>query len=297
MFPIVAWWVELDYFARILHSSCGSHTLAQSLSTMIHFFGLWLAVSNSTVVNSAWAKHNTRLSDNSVFWTFSFPQRSYIRSSGLDIALFFATAACFTAAQEKREQFGQREWRWTNPVLAAWLKSKLNQQLLVCFLKLLNSCQSQPRQVLKVEIFFKMLGKCLATGNLFRPSRKGLRVAHYFFQEGLFVSRSTLTGEMFGWPISWSIVTAASDKARPASRKPENYPAAFHHSFAISACSRQKQQEREAAEGVWRGHGSIRTIWEAHRQANALKYHVCASRPVKTKTLIRSFWNANTVNA
>lgn len=38
MFPVVAWLVGLEYFACILHSSCESHTLIESLSTMIHFF-------------------------------------------------------------------------------------------------------------------------------------------------------------------------------------------------------------------------------------------------------------------
>lgn len=43
------------------------------------------------------------------------------------------------------------------------------------------------------------------------------------------------SGLLIGWPISWHIVTAASDKAGPASRKPEIYPPAFHHPFNIRA--------------------------------------------------------------
>lgn len=39
MFPIVAWLAGLEYFSCILHSSRESHTLTESLSTMIHFLG------------------------------------------------------------------------------------------------------------------------------------------------------------------------------------------------------------------------------------------------------------------
>ena len=39
MFPIVAWLAGLEYFACILRCSRESHTLTESLSTMIHFFG------------------------------------------------------------------------------------------------------------------------------------------------------------------------------------------------------------------------------------------------------------------
>lgn len=39
MFPIVAWLVGLEYPACILSSSCESHTLIESLSTVIHFLG------------------------------------------------------------------------------------------------------------------------------------------------------------------------------------------------------------------------------------------------------------------
>lgn len=75
--------------------------------------------------------------------------------------------------------------------------------------------------------------------------QEGPPVCWLFLPGRLFVGWSALIGKTFGWPISSSIVTAASDKARPASRKPEIYPPVFHHSFTISAQRETERTKRE----------------------------------------------------
>ncbi len=64
MFPVVAWLVGLEYFACILRSSRESHTLIESLSTMIHFSGNDLPCPTQQLSTVPRAKHNTRLSNN-----------------------------------------------------------------------------------------------------------------------------------------------------------------------------------------------------------------------------------------
>lgn len=137
-----------------------------------------------------------------------------------------------------------------------------------------------------------------------------------FFQEGppvcwlflpgrLFVGWSVLIGKTLGWPISWSIVTAASDKVRPASRKPEIYPPAFHHSFTISA-QRETERKRGSTRGItgkWinKNHmGSIQIIKCTQKNMCTPSMYMCMHKPVKTHTytalhsLTSSLWHMQT---
>lgn len=136
-----------------------------------------------------------------------------------------------------------------------------------------------------------------------------------FFQEGpllcwlflpgrLFVGWSVLIGKTSGWPISSSIVTAASDKARPASRKPEIYPLAFHHSFTISAHTERTRGSTRGITGKWinKNHmGSIQIIKCTQKKTVCTCVYVCACAQACKNThnlalhsLTSSLWHTQT---
>ena len=108
--------------------------------------------------------------------------------------------------------------------------------------------------------------------------QEGPPVCWLFLPGRLFVGRSAVIGKTIGWPISSSIVTAASDKARPASRKPEIYPPAFHHSFTINA-QRERERKRGSVRGItgtWinKNHmGSIQMVRCTHKHVHVLRVH------------------------
>lgn len=104
MFPIVAWWVELEYFARV--SSAPPVNLTRSRTESFHydsyFFGLWLAVSSSTVVNSQAqqpALKQTQL--NSKFSSFYFQEPKHSTLTFLGIAPYSFNLCVLKAAQRK----------------------------------------------------------------------------------------------------------------------------------------------------------------------------------------------------
>lgn len=109
--------------------------------------------------------------------------------------------------------------------------------------------------------------------------QEGPPVCWLFLPGRLFVGWSALIGKTFGWPISSSIVTAASDKARPASRKPEIYPPAFHHSFTISA-----QRETERTRGSRRG---ITGTWINKNHMGSKQIVKCTQKRVRVHVCIR----------
>lgn len=115
------------------------------------------------------------------------------------------------------------------------------------------------------------------------------------FQEGC--SRPVLRSVLLGWPIGWRIVTAASDKAGPASRKPEIYPPAFHHSFNIRA--RRDGGESVRVEGgrtgtrINKNHmGSVRFDAANHHilPASVIPSHL---KPLRIACFSRNTWMEN----
>lgn len=132
---------------------------------------------------------------------------------------------------------------------AVWLKSKCYEQLLFPCVSLLELAPMSTLSSAEGGKNIKGLENMPCNERSTEVFQEGPPVCWLFLPGRLFVGWSALIGKTFGWPISPSIVTAASDKARPASRKPEIYPPAFHHSFTISA-QRERQREQEGAGGV-----------------------------------------------
>ena len=141
----------------------------------------------------------------------------------------------------------------------------------------------------------KGLGICPATKQSTAVFQEGPPVRWLFLPGRLFVGWSALIGKTFGWPISSSIVTAASDKARPASRKPEIYPPAFHHSFTISA-----QGETERTRGSRRGITGTRINKNHMGSIQIVKrvpVHVCICVRAQAckDSLTSSLWHTHTL--
>lgn len=116
--------------------------------------------------------------------------------------------------------------------------------------------------------------------------QEGPPVCWLFLPGRLFVGWSAVRGgKTFGWPISVSIVTAASDKARPASRKPEIYPPAFHHSFTIKAHTHKHTEGGlRGITGTWINKNHMESIQIVQCTHNMCVCDVCTGlrRPVQS---------------
>lgn len=118
--------------------------------------------------------------------------------------------------------------------------------------------------------------------------QEGPPVCWLFLPGRLFVGWSAVRGgKTFGWPISVSIVTAASDKARPASRKPEIYPPAFHHSFTIKAHTHKHTEGGlRGITGTWINKNHMESIQIVQCTHNMCVCVWCVHRPTKTSTIL-----------
>lgn len=134
MFPIVAWLAGLEYFACILRSSCASHTLIESLSTMIHFFGVMTCrVQLNSCQQSPGPSTTPGSQTTELGWEFCFVFYSNYQNIHTKVSYF---QHCVTMQQQIEQHWATFDW------CHVWWKSYV--LLNVSFL---SSSQCQRRQV------------------------------------------------------------------------------------------------------------------------------------------------------
>lgn len=180
MFPIVAWLVGLEYFSCILRSSRESHTLTESLSTMIHFSGNGLlcpAQQLSTVSRPSITpgSQTTVLRSEKFFFFFNNQNIHTTVWAPPLIALRW----CFDAVWGNVKQVKWGEFFKSELVCAVWLTSSCYWQFHFNFEHMPVSTMSSTKGGKNI----RGLAICSATSNPQCSSRKGLRFVDYFFQE------------------------------------------------------------------------------------------------------------------